>query len=176
MSDKGTKQSVTNIFKYSNILVTNIYSDIRLYQFFFYEYIRTFVRIKFVCTNIFGHSFVRQWTIWHTGQICSLGQMSIKNDTNDYLNMSENFLECWEAFKNVQNPSRLKYSRQLETLQTVGKLTRLSGNFLDCFSVWKIFQTEKSFQTRKNFLDVQKLYCVLCICIIDCTKQACVCT
>ena len=55
------------IFEYSNILVTNIYSDIRSNQFFFYEYIRTFVRIKFVCTNIFGHSFVRQWTIWHTG-------------------------------------------------------------------------------------------------------------
>ena len=52
------EQSVTNIFEYSNILVTNIYSDIRSYQFFFYEYIRTFVRVKFVCTNIFGHSLV----------------------------------------------------------------------------------------------------------------------
>ena len=51
-------QSVTNIFEYSNILVTNIYSDIRSYQFFFCEYIRTFVRVKFVCTNIFGHSLV----------------------------------------------------------------------------------------------------------------------
>ena len=30
-------QSVTNIFEYSNILVTNIYSNIRLYQFFFYD-------------------------------------------------------------------------------------------------------------------------------------------
>ena len=46
------------IFEYSNILVTNINSDIRSYQFFFYEYIRTFVRVKFVCTNIFGHSLV----------------------------------------------------------------------------------------------------------------------
>merc|ERR1712147_189172 len=46
------------IFEYSNILVTNIYSDIHSYQFFFYEYIRTFVRVKFVCTNIFGHSLV----------------------------------------------------------------------------------------------------------------------
>ena len=45
-------------FEYSNILVTNIYSDIRSYQFFFYKYIRTFVRVKFVCTNIFGHSLV----------------------------------------------------------------------------------------------------------------------
>ena len=50
--------SVTNIFEYSNILVTNIYSDIRSYQIFFYEYIQTFIRIKFVCTNIFEHSFV----------------------------------------------------------------------------------------------------------------------
>ena len=41
------------IFEYSNI-----YSDIRSNQFFFYEYIRTFVRVKFVCTNIFGHSLV----------------------------------------------------------------------------------------------------------------------
>ena len=46
------------IFEYSNILVTNIYSDIRSCQFFFYEYIRTFVRVKFVSTNIFGHSLV----------------------------------------------------------------------------------------------------------------------
>merc|ERR1712001_792443 len=46
------------IFEYSNILVTNIYLDIRSYQFFFYEYIRTFVRVKFVCTNIFRHSLV----------------------------------------------------------------------------------------------------------------------
>ena len=53
-----TKQSVANIFEYSNILGTNIYSDIRSYQFFFYKYIRTFVRVKFVCTNIFGHSLV----------------------------------------------------------------------------------------------------------------------
>ena len=46
------------IFEYSNILVTNIYSNIHSYQFLFYEYIRTFVRVKFVCTNIFGHSLV----------------------------------------------------------------------------------------------------------------------
>ena len=46
------------IFEYSNILVTNIYSDIRSYHFFFCEYIRTFVRVKFVCTNIFGYSLV----------------------------------------------------------------------------------------------------------------------
>ena len=61
---KKTKMIMTEcdeyirIFEYSNILVTNIYSDIRSYQFFFYEYIRTFVRVKFVCTNILGHSFV----------------------------------------------------------------------------------------------------------------------
>ena len=41
----GVAQSVTNIFKYSNILVTNIYSNICSYQFFFYEYIGTFVRV-----------------------------------------------------------------------------------------------------------------------------------
>ena len=41
-------QSVTNIFEYSNILGTNIYSDIRTYQFVFYEYIRTFVHINFL--------------------------------------------------------------------------------------------------------------------------------
>ena len=46
------------IFKYLNILVTNIYLDIRPYQFFSYEYIQTFVRIKFVCMNIIGHSFI----------------------------------------------------------------------------------------------------------------------
>ena len=52
------KQSVTNIFEYSNILGTNIYSDIHSGQFCLYEYIRTFVRVKFVCTNIFRHSFM----------------------------------------------------------------------------------------------------------------------
>ena len=46
------------IFEYSNILGTNIYSDIHSGQFCLYEYIRTFVRVKFVCTNIFGHSFM----------------------------------------------------------------------------------------------------------------------
>ena len=39
-------QNVTNIFEYSNILVTNIYSDIHSYQFFICE---------------FGHSFVSNW-------------------------------------------------------------------------------------------------------------------
>ena len=59
ISNFGTEcDDYIRIFKYSNILVTNIYSDIRSYQFFFYEYIRTFVRVKFVCTNIFGHSLV----------------------------------------------------------------------------------------------------------------------
>ena len=56
--DSRTIQSVTNIFEYSNILVTNIYSDIRSYQFFFYKYIQTFICVQFVCTNIFGHSLV----------------------------------------------------------------------------------------------------------------------
>ena len=46
------------IFEYSNILVTNIYSNIRSYQFFFYKYIQTFICVKSVCTNIFRHSFV----------------------------------------------------------------------------------------------------------------------
>ena len=46
------------IFEYSNILGTNIYSDIRSGQFCLYEYIRTFGRVKFVFTNIFGHSFM----------------------------------------------------------------------------------------------------------------------
>ena len=41
------------IFRYSNILVTNIYSDIRSDQFFVYKYIQTFV-----CTNIFRHPCV----------------------------------------------------------------------------------------------------------------------
>ena len=40
-------QSVTNIFKYSNIRI--YWSQI---------YIRPFVRINFSITNIFGHSFV----------------------------------------------------------------------------------------------------------------------
>ena len=46
------------IFEYLNILGTNIYSDIHSGQFCLYEYIRTFVRVKFVCTNIFRHSFM----------------------------------------------------------------------------------------------------------------------
>ena len=43
----GLNQSVTNIFEYSNIRI--YWSRI---------YIRTFVRINFSFTNIFGHSFV----------------------------------------------------------------------------------------------------------------------
>ena len=57
-TDRAECDEYIRIFEYSNILVTNIYSDIRSFQFFFYEYIRTFVRVKFVCTNIFGHSLV----------------------------------------------------------------------------------------------------------------------
>ena len=40
------------------IIFTNIHSDIHLYQFLRYEYIRTFVRFMFDCTNIFGYSLV----------------------------------------------------------------------------------------------------------------------
>ena len=40
---------MTNIFEYSNIFVTNIYSDLRSYQFF---------HVKFYCTNIFVYLFV----------------------------------------------------------------------------------------------------------------------
>ena len=36
------------IFEYSNIFYTNIYSDIRSYQFSWYEYIRIFIRIIFL--------------------------------------------------------------------------------------------------------------------------------
>ena len=43
----SSKQSVTNIFEYSNIRI--YWSRI---------YIRTFVRVNFSFTNIFGHSFV----------------------------------------------------------------------------------------------------------------------
>ena len=46
------------IFTYSNIFVTHLYSDIRWHIFFFYRYIWTFDCVKFVCTNIFGHSCV----------------------------------------------------------------------------------------------------------------------
>ena len=38
-------------------------SDIRLYQFFLYEYIQTFVCVKKFHTNIFGYSFVS--FSWH---------------------------------------------------------------------------------------------------------------
>ena len=67
-----TCQSVTNIFEYSNILVTNIHSDIRWYQFFFYEYIRTFVGVKFVCSNIFGHSFMSVFEYSYNSQYAYL--------------------------------------------------------------------------------------------------------
>ena len=40
------------IFEY----IGHKYSDICLYQFFFYKYTWTFFCIKFVCTDIFGHS------------------------------------------------------------------------------------------------------------------------
>ena len=48
------------IFRHSfvSIFLLRIYSDIRSCQICLYEYIQTFVRVKFVCTNIFGHSLV----------------------------------------------------------------------------------------------------------------------
>ena len=70
-------QSVTNIFEYSNIQIflirifiqifvriifwIRIYSDIRLCQLFGYEYIRIFIRVNFLDTNIFGYSFVARF-------------------------------------------------------------------------------------------------------------------
>ena len=144
-----------------------------MYQICLYEYIRTFVRpsVDYLAHRLDLFSRTNEYKKRYKRIFEYVRKLS---------RMLGSFQECPKSFQTV-----LKYSRQLETVtvtvtvctvQTVGKLTRLSGNFLDCFSVWKIFQTEKSFQTRKNFLDVQKLYCVLCICIIDCTKQACVCT
>ena len=64
----GLDQSVANIFEYPNILVTNIISDIRSYQVFFDKYSQTFICVKFVCTDIFGHLFV--------------GVLECKNKTN----------------------------------------------------------------------------------------------
>ena len=55
---QAVNQSVTNKFEDSNILVTNIYSDIHTYQIFLYEYIRIFVCVKYICRNIFGHSWM----------------------------------------------------------------------------------------------------------------------
>ena len=46
------------IFWYSNTLGTNIYLDIRSGQFCLYQYIWTFVGVKYVCMNIFRHSFM----------------------------------------------------------------------------------------------------------------------
>ena len=59
------------IFEYLNILVTNIYSNIRSYQFFFYKHIWTFFRVKFVWTNLFGHSFVSIFLLQIYLDICS---------------------------------------------------------------------------------------------------------
>ena len=55
---EALNQSVTNILEYSNIFLTNIFSDIHSYQFFRDEYIQTFVCVKFSNMNIFGYSFV----------------------------------------------------------------------------------------------------------------------
>ena len=52
-----------------------MYSDIHSYQFFFYEYIQTFVCAKFVSTNIFIHECVKSRCIpdichfFYTGSI-----------------------------------------------------------------------------------------------------------
>ena len=61
-------QSVTNIFEYSNIFYTNIYSDIRsIFLICIYSDIRSY---QFLDTNIFGYSFVsksysvRVWRIF----------------------------------------------------------------------------------------------------------------
>ena len=59
------------IFKYLNTLVKNIDSDICLYHFFFYEYSRTFIRVKFVCKNIFGNLCLIREKITHQNLILS---------------------------------------------------------------------------------------------------------
>ena len=57
------------IFGYSNIFEyfpPRIFVRIIFVSFFWYEYIRTFVRIVFFNTNIFGYSFVSKFHIRHT--------------------------------------------------------------------------------------------------------------
>ena len=71
-------QSVTNIFENSDILVTNIYSDIHQHKFFFYKYSSVSNTSNFFCRsgrlhffiqiylNIHFHSFsflLQEWTV-----------------------------------------------------------------------------------------------------------------
>ena len=85
---------------YSNIFYTNIHSDIRLYQFSLYEYIRIFVRIIFLIwiysdirsycfldINVYEHSFVSKIYIRHTLVCMWIGVASFQtiNLTNGYL-------------------------------------------------------------------------------------------
>ena len=48
--------SVTNILKYLNIVNTNIYSDIRLYQFSGYKYIRIVFDTKILDFRLYEFS------------------------------------------------------------------------------------------------------------------------
>ena len=49
---------MTNIFEYSNIFYTNIYSDIRFLSIFLIRIYSDIRSYNFLDTNIFGYSFV----------------------------------------------------------------------------------------------------------------------
>ena len=115
----GAYQSVTNIFKYSNILITNIYSDIRLCQFFFYKCIWIFV-----CTNlyiyIFRHAFAsacKNWTnIWIYKNIHKIFFTNIYSDIRScqicYPNIFEHSFVyiCIFGYSFVSKFSRMSHS------------------------------------------------------------------
>ena len=80
-------QSVTNIFEYSNIRI--YWSRI---------YIRTFVRINFSFTNIFGHSFVLNLFVRIYSDIRSLVCQSVK---------TKQMFECIQIFVLCQKNIRI---------------------------------------------------------------------
>ena len=75
------KQSVTNIFEYLNVFVTNIYSDILSYWFFIRIY-SVICSYCFLEMNIFGYSFVSKSYCGRVWQIFEYSSIGVILDTN----------------------------------------------------------------------------------------------
>ena len=141
---------MTNIFEYSNILGTNIYSDIRSGQFCLYEYIRTFVWVKFVCTNIFRHSFMSVLESENRPNIRIYSNIRTIFNTNIYSDIRS----CQICYTNIFGCSKFSqmshsgYNSQIHVLQ-LHVLQRLTN--VHYFHQFHLFHQGHPFQLYSGF-------------------------
>ena len=108
-------------------MVTNIYSDLRSFQFFFYKYIWTFIRVKFVWTNLFGHS--------------SLSVLECKNWKNIWIYLQFSLQIFIQTFVRVNFSIRIFSDIHLcSFFMSIYSNIRLWQNFHECHTLVQMFK------------------------------------